>query len=53
SNLQDVGVDEDKLRKVTVIPVNSIEEVLENALDWSGNEKLRDLMINGSKKRKQ
>ncbi|MFH0701759.1 MAG: ATP-dependent protease LonB [Candidatus Woesearchaeota archaeon] len=52
SNLQDIVVDADKLKKVTIIPVVSLEEVLEFALDWEGNEKLRDQIVNGKKKRK-
>jgi Lon-like ATP-dependent protease len=50
SNLQDIVVDEDKLKKVKIIPVTSVEEVLSHALDWSGNERLRDHIMNGKKK---
>lgn len=50
SNLQDIVVDEDKLKKVKIIPVTSVEEVLSHALDWTGNERLRDHIMNGKKK---
>ncbi|MEK6845913.1 MAG: ATP-dependent protease LonB [Nanoarchaeota archaeon] len=52
SNLQDIVVDEDKLKKVKIIPVTSVEEVLSHALDWTGNERLRDHIMNGKKKKK-
>jgi len=52
SNLQDIVIDPEKLKKVTVIPVVSLEEVLEHALDWEGNEKLRDQIFKGRKKGK-
>jgi len=42
SNLQDIVVDKEKLAKVTIIPVTTIEEVLTHALDWTGKENLRD-----------
>ncbi len=49
SNLQDIVIDKEKLQKVTIIPVETIEEVLENALDWGGKKKLRDVILNGKK----
>ncbi len=52
SNLQDIVIDADKLKKVTIIPVISLEEVLEHALDWEGNEKLKDQIFKGKKKGK-
>jgi Lon-like ATP-dependent protease len=42
SNLQDIVVDKEKLAKVTIIPVTSLEEVLEHALDWNGNKDIKD-----------
>ncbi|MFA6461351.1 MAG: ATP-dependent protease LonB [Candidatus Woesearchaeota archaeon] len=51
SNLQDIVIDEEILKKVTLIPVDFIEEVLEHALDWEGNEKLRE-QVSKWKKRK-
>ncbi len=49
SNLQDIVVDQEKLRKVRIVPVTTVEEVLEEALDWSGRKKLKDLILNGKK----
>ncbi len=42
SNLQDIVVDKEKLARVTIIPVTSLEEVLEHALDWNGNKDLKE-----------
>jgi ATP-dependent Lon protease len=42
SNLQDIVVDKEKLLKVKIIPVESIEEVLKFALDWNGKGKLKE-----------
>jgi len=50
SNLQDIVVDKNKLSKVKIIPVNSIEEVLEHALDWSGKEKLKEKIFKSKRK---
>ena len=36
SNMEDISINSDKLKKINVIPVTSIVEVLENALDWTG-----------------
>jgi Lon-like ATP-dependent protease len=38
SNLQDIVVPEEKLAKVKIIPVSTILQVLEVALDWKGKE---------------
>lgn len=38
SNMQDIIVDEEKLKKVKIIPVRSLPEVLKEALDWKGKE---------------
>lgn len=40
-NLQDIVIDPAKMAKVTIIPVTTIAEVLEHALDWEGKEELR------------
>jgi Lon-like ATP-dependent protease len=45
SNMQDIVIDEDKLKKINIIAVTSIEEVLANALDWAGNEKLKEKIL--------
>ncbi len=49
SNLQDIVVDKNKLSKVQIIPVTSIEEVLEHALEWNGKSKLKEKIFNGRK----
>jgi Lon-like ATP-dependent protease len=38
SNLQDIIIEKDKLKKVKIIPVSSIEDVLKVALDWNGKK---------------
>jgi len=38
SNILDIVVDKEKLKKTELIPVESIAEVLEVALEWKGNE---------------
>ncbi len=40
SNLQDIIVDKDKLKSIKIIPVSNILEVLKEALEWKGKEKL-------------
>ena len=50
SNLQDVVIDQDKLQQVKIIPVETIEEVMDHALDWSGNKKLKEKIFNGKRK---
>ncbi|MDO8511348.1 MAG: ATP-dependent protease LonB [Nanoarchaeota archaeon] len=49
SNLQDIVIDEDKLGKVKIIPVETIQEVMEHALDWNGNKKLKEKIFNGKR----
>jgi Lon-like ATP-dependent protease len=38
SNLQDIVIDKAKLAKVEIIPVEQLNEVLKEALDWKGKE---------------
>ena len=40
SNLQDIIIEKEKLKKIKIIPVKTIEEVLKVALDWNGNRKI-------------
>ncbi|MCX6707469.1 MAG: ATP-dependent protease LonB [Candidatus Woesearchaeota archaeon] len=40
SNMQDIVVDQDKLRKIQIIPVDDIKQVLKEALDWKGKESI-------------
>ncbi|KAF0138638.1 MAG: Lon-like ATP-dependent protease, partial [Stygiobacter sp.] len=52
SNLQDIVVDEEKLSKVKIIPVTSIQEVLEHALEWNGQSRLKEMILKAEKKGK-
>ena len=38
ANMQDIVVPKEKLDKIKIIPVETIGEVLKEALDWSGKE---------------
>lgn len=38
SNLRDIVIDPERLKKIKIIPVESIKEVLKEALDWRGKE---------------
>jgi ATP-dependent Lon protease len=38
SNIQDIIVPSDKLNRIRIIPVDTITEVLKEALDWKGKE---------------
>jgi Lon-like ATP-dependent protease len=38
SNLQDIIIDKAKLSKIEIIPVEHLDEVLKEALDWKGKE---------------
>ncbi len=49
SNLQDIVIDEEKLKKVKIIPVENIKEVLEFALDWRGKKGLKEKIFNMKK----
>ena len=49
SNLQDIVLDKDKLAKVKIIPVMTIEEVLEHALDWNGKNSLKKMILEQKK----
>ena len=53
ANLQDIVLDKLMLSKVTLIPVTSIEEVLDYALDWSGQTDLKNHIFNGKNGIKQ
>ena len=45
SNLQDIVLSNEQLKKVKIIPVTTIEEVLEHALYWNGNKSLKDRIL--------
>lgn len=38
SNINDIVIDDDRIKKIRIIPVSTISEVLENALDWKGHQ---------------
>jgi Lon-like ATP-dependent protease len=38
TNIQDIVIDVDKLKKINIIPVENVVEVLENILDWKGKK---------------
>ncbi len=38
SNMNDIVIDKARLAKIQIIPVEKISEVLEEALDWKGNQ---------------
>lgn len=38
SNLKDIVIDKEKLKKINILPVQRIEEVLKEALVWKGKE---------------
>ena len=38
SNLRDIIVDKEKLRKIKITPAETIEDVLKVALDWNGKK---------------
>ncbi|MBI4146316.1 ATP-dependent protease LonB [Candidatus Woesearchaeota archaeon] len=40
TNMQDIIVDKTKLSKVKIVPVEQLQEVLKEALDWKGKEDL-------------
>ena len=48
--IYDIVIEKDKLSKVKIIPVKTIEEVLKYALDWNDNKKLKNKILNGKKK---
>jgi ATP-dependent Lon protease len=49
SNLQDIIIDAELLKKVKIIPVSRIEEVMQYALDWKGKSDLKKKIFSGKK----
>jgi ATP-dependent Lon protease len=41
SNVQDIVIDKKRLESIKIVPVENIEDVLREALDWKGKENLR------------
>ncbi len=50
SNLQDIVIDEEKLKQIKIIPVETITQVLKEALDWKGKESILRMIekVNGA-----
>lgn len=44
SNLNDIVISKEKLKRIKVIPVDNIVDVLINVIDWKGNKKVLDLI---------
>jgi len=40
NNLQDIVVDKEKIKKIKIIPVENISEVLKEVMDWKGKEEI-------------
>ncbi|MBI2135185.1 ATP-dependent protease LonB [Candidatus Woesearchaeota archaeon] len=49
TNLKDIILPKEKLEKIKIIPVETIEEVLKEALDWKGKEKILNMIVKSSK----
>lgn len=45
SNLKDIIINKEKIKKVNIIPVNRIEEVWQKALDWKGKKDILQKII--------
>ncbi len=45
SNLKDLVIDDDKLKTVKIIPVETLTEVLKHALVWKGKAKLKKTIL--------
>jgi ATP-dependent Lon protease len=41
SNLRDIVIDDAKLKKIKIIPVKTIHDVVDEMIDWKGKEKIR------------
>jgi len=46
SNLKDIVISKDKLKKIRIVPVESISEVLKVALDWTGKKSIFERISN-------
>lgn len=47
SNLKDIVIDNDRLKKIRIIPVEVIEEVLEEIIDWKGKNDILERIKKG------
>lgn len=50
SNMQDIVIDDEKLKKIKIIPVTNLYEVFEEVLDWSGKISLKNKILSEMKK---
>ncbi len=50
SNMQDIVLEDSQRKKITIIPVSRIEEVLKHSLDWKGQEALLKKILGKKKK---
>jgi ATP-dependent Lon protease len=48
SNMADIVIDKDDLKKIKLVPVTNIVEVLKVALDWKGNQKIYRQILNAN-----
>lgn len=49
SNVQDIVVDENRLKMIKIVPVTSLHEVFEEVLDWKGKLALKNRIIKAMK----
>ncbi len=47
SNVDDIVIDPEKLKKIDIVPVSDIREVLKEALDWKGKRKILEKIKRG------
>jgi len=45
SNMQDIVLNKETLKKIKIIPVEKIEEVLKEIIDWKNNKKILDKIL--------
>ncbi len=45
SNMNDIVIEKEKLKKIKLVPVNNIMEVLKEAFDWRSHKKLYRLLL--------
>ncbi|MBN2142319.1 ATP-dependent protease LonB [Candidatus Woesearchaeota archaeon] len=50
SNLQDIVIDKDRLSKIKIVPVETIGQVLKEALEWKGNQGILKTILSSNGK---
>ena len=53
TNLQDIIIDKEQLSRIKIIPVDTIEQVLEHALDWEGKKNIKEMIISHKQLKQQ